>query len=213
MKRILIADDNATVRRGLRGVIQHHQDWGVCGETVDGREAIERARELLRMESRHYPGKRRSTAGRLTKATDSGSRHSKSSASPGAGSVEAQFQQRITASSYTILPWQFGCGQRHSRSGVFSIASHSTLQYLLPSVVIQVQGGCAHFLLCAAINPPSSSSRQREQCVREEINPSQIAEWCSSLVSVRPRKNYLLRVRPEPTGGSSCQSQIRVVVH
>jgi len=46
MKRILIADDNATVRRGLRSVIEHHQDWGVCGEAIDGREAIERAREL-----------------------------------------------------------------------------------------------------------------------------------------------------------------------
>ncbi|MCU1243606.1 MAG: two component transcriptional regulator, LuxR family [Candidatus Acidoferrum typicum] len=46
MKRILIADDNATVRRGLRGVIQHHEDWDVCEEAVDGRDAIEQAREL-----------------------------------------------------------------------------------------------------------------------------------------------------------------------
>jgi DNA-binding NarL/FixJ family response regulator len=46
MKRILIADDNATVRRGLRGVIEHNHDWNVCGEAIDGREAIERAREL-----------------------------------------------------------------------------------------------------------------------------------------------------------------------
>jgi DNA-binding NarL/FixJ family response regulator len=34
------------VRRGLRGVIEHHQDWDVCGEAIDGREAIQRAREL-----------------------------------------------------------------------------------------------------------------------------------------------------------------------
>jgi DNA-binding NarL/FixJ family response regulator len=46
MKRILIADDNATVRRGLRSLIATHRDWDVCGEAVDGREAIERAREL-----------------------------------------------------------------------------------------------------------------------------------------------------------------------
>lgn len=46
MKRILIADDNATVRRGLRGVVEHNEQWNVCGEAVDGREAIERAREL-----------------------------------------------------------------------------------------------------------------------------------------------------------------------
>jgi DNA-binding NarL/FixJ family response regulator len=46
MTRILIADDNANVRRGLRGVIQDHEDWDVCGEAVDGRDAIARAREL-----------------------------------------------------------------------------------------------------------------------------------------------------------------------
>ncbi|HLZ91904.1 MAG TPA: response regulator transcription factor [Candidatus Acidoferrum sp.] len=46
MKRILIADDNSAVRRGLRDLIQHHGDWDVCGEAVDGRQAVERAREL-----------------------------------------------------------------------------------------------------------------------------------------------------------------------
>jgi DNA-binding NarL/FixJ family response regulator len=46
MKRILIADDNAMVRRGLRDLIEHNHEWGVCGEAADGREAIERAREL-----------------------------------------------------------------------------------------------------------------------------------------------------------------------
>src|SRR5579859_6905973 len=46
MKRILIADDNPRVRRGLRNLIQHHDDWGVCGEAGNGREAVERAREL-----------------------------------------------------------------------------------------------------------------------------------------------------------------------
>ncbi len=46
MKRILIADDNATVRRGLRGLIGMHPDWDVCGEAANGREAIDRAREL-----------------------------------------------------------------------------------------------------------------------------------------------------------------------
>jgi DNA-binding NarL/FixJ family response regulator len=46
MKRILIADDNATVRRGLRDLIEHHDDWGVCGEAINGREAIEKARAL-----------------------------------------------------------------------------------------------------------------------------------------------------------------------
>jgi DNA-binding NarL/FixJ family response regulator len=46
MKRILIADDNPAVRRGLRDLIEHTSDWDVCGEAVNGRETIERAREL-----------------------------------------------------------------------------------------------------------------------------------------------------------------------
>jgi DNA-binding NarL/FixJ family response regulator len=46
MKRILIADDNPAVRRGLRDLIEHTSEWDVCGEAVNGREAIERAREL-----------------------------------------------------------------------------------------------------------------------------------------------------------------------
>ena len=46
MKRILIADDNATVRRGLRGLIEHNQEWDVCGEAVNGRDAIYQAHEL-----------------------------------------------------------------------------------------------------------------------------------------------------------------------
>jgi len=42
MKRILIADDNAAVRKGLRSLIENHEDWDVCGEAVNGRDAIER---------------------------------------------------------------------------------------------------------------------------------------------------------------------------
>ena len=46
MRRILIADDNPTVRRGLRGLIARNKDWDVCGEAIDGREAVQRTREL-----------------------------------------------------------------------------------------------------------------------------------------------------------------------
>jgi DNA-binding NarL/FixJ family response regulator len=46
MKRILIADDNALARRGLKLLIERHQDWRVVGEATNGRDAIERAREL-----------------------------------------------------------------------------------------------------------------------------------------------------------------------
>ena len=46
MTRILIADDHPTVRRGLRHLIESHREWQVCGEAVDGRDAINRAQEL-----------------------------------------------------------------------------------------------------------------------------------------------------------------------
>jgi len=46
MKRILIADDNARVRRGLRALIARNKDWDVCGEANDGLEAVQRTREL-----------------------------------------------------------------------------------------------------------------------------------------------------------------------
>jgi DNA-binding NarL/FixJ family response regulator len=46
MKRILIADDNERVRRGLRGLITRNEDWYVCGEANDGLEAVQRTREL-----------------------------------------------------------------------------------------------------------------------------------------------------------------------
>ena len=42
MVRILIADDSATVRRCLRGLLDHHADWLVCEEASNGKEAVER---------------------------------------------------------------------------------------------------------------------------------------------------------------------------
>lgn len=44
--RIVIADDHEIFRRGLRSLLESHSDWQVCGEAVDGREAIEKVREL-----------------------------------------------------------------------------------------------------------------------------------------------------------------------
>jgi DNA-binding NarL/FixJ family response regulator len=46
MTRILIADDNAMVRRGLRHLIESDASWQVCGEARNGREAVDRTREL-----------------------------------------------------------------------------------------------------------------------------------------------------------------------
>jgi DNA-binding NarL/FixJ family response regulator len=44
--RILIADDHEIVRRGIRSLIEGHAGWEVCGEVSDGRQAVEKAREL-----------------------------------------------------------------------------------------------------------------------------------------------------------------------
>jgi DNA-binding NarL/FixJ family response regulator len=44
--RILIADDHEIVRRGIRALIEGHGGWEVCGEAIDGREAVEKALEL-----------------------------------------------------------------------------------------------------------------------------------------------------------------------
>jgi len=46
MLRILLADDHDVVRRGLRDQLASHEDWEVCGEARDGREAVKLALEL-----------------------------------------------------------------------------------------------------------------------------------------------------------------------
>ncbi len=46
MLRILVADDHASMRRAIRQILESHDDWEVCGEAVDGREAIQKTREL-----------------------------------------------------------------------------------------------------------------------------------------------------------------------
>jgi DNA-binding NarL/FixJ family response regulator len=44
--RVLIADDHAAVRRGLRSVIESGRQWSVCGEASDGVEAVDLATQL-----------------------------------------------------------------------------------------------------------------------------------------------------------------------
>ncbi len=44
--RILIADDHELVRKGLRSVLDGQAGWTICGEAVNGREAVELARQL-----------------------------------------------------------------------------------------------------------------------------------------------------------------------
>jgi DNA-binding NarL/FixJ family response regulator len=45
MVRILLADDHDVLRRGLRQLIEEQPGWEVCAESVDGRKAVELAKE------------------------------------------------------------------------------------------------------------------------------------------------------------------------
>src|SRR3989441_12521784 len=44
--RILIADDHEAVRRCVRSLLASREDWDICGEAVDGYDAIRKAKEL-----------------------------------------------------------------------------------------------------------------------------------------------------------------------
>ncbi len=45
-KRILIADDHEMLRRGVRNTLQTELDLEICGEAVDGQDAVEKVRTL-----------------------------------------------------------------------------------------------------------------------------------------------------------------------
>jgi DNA-binding NarL/FixJ family response regulator len=44
--RILVVDDHAVVRRGVRSLLESHEGWTVCGEATTGRDAVEQSRHL-----------------------------------------------------------------------------------------------------------------------------------------------------------------------
>ena len=44
--RILIADDDPPIRRLLRRLVEQRTDWRVCGEAENGRDAIQRSKQL-----------------------------------------------------------------------------------------------------------------------------------------------------------------------
>ncbi|HUC29286.1 MAG TPA: response regulator transcription factor [Candidatus Acidoferrum sp.] len=44
--RILLADDHEIVRRGLCALLQKHEGWEVVGEAADGRDAVQKAKQL-----------------------------------------------------------------------------------------------------------------------------------------------------------------------
>ncbi len=43
--RILIADDNAVIRKAVRQILEAHEGWTVCYEAQDGLDAIEQAQQ------------------------------------------------------------------------------------------------------------------------------------------------------------------------
>lgn len=45
--RILLADDNEWVRRGVKNILAPVSDWEVCGEAQSGEEALQIAAEVL----------------------------------------------------------------------------------------------------------------------------------------------------------------------
>lgn len=44
--RILIVDDHAVVRRGVRSLLESHEGWEVCGEATNGRDAVTQSLRL-----------------------------------------------------------------------------------------------------------------------------------------------------------------------
>jgi DNA-binding NarL/FixJ family response regulator len=44
--RLLIVDDHEVVRRGVRSLLLEQSEFEVCGEAVDGQDALEKTREL-----------------------------------------------------------------------------------------------------------------------------------------------------------------------
>ena len=44
--RLLIVDDHEIFRRGLRALLEPSCDWQICGEAVDGFDAVEKCKSL-----------------------------------------------------------------------------------------------------------------------------------------------------------------------
>ena len=44
--RILIADDDASIRRLVRRILEEHSDWEVCGEAENGTDAVAKTAQL-----------------------------------------------------------------------------------------------------------------------------------------------------------------------
>src|ERR1700687_833608 len=44
--RVVLADDHAIVRKGIRAIVNGHPPWTVCGEAENGQQAIDLVLEL-----------------------------------------------------------------------------------------------------------------------------------------------------------------------
>jgi two-component system nitrate/nitrite response regulator NarL len=44
--RILVVDDSEAVHKLVRALLRHKSDWEICGDAVNGQEAISKVREL-----------------------------------------------------------------------------------------------------------------------------------------------------------------------
>lgn len=44
--KILIVDDHEVVRQGIRTILRSRPQWEVCGEAINGKDAIEKAKTL-----------------------------------------------------------------------------------------------------------------------------------------------------------------------
>src|SRR6266850_277710 len=44
--RMLVADDHEIVRRGLVSLLKSHAGWEICGEALDGRQAVDQVKQL-----------------------------------------------------------------------------------------------------------------------------------------------------------------------
>jgi len=44
--KVLIADDSSSVRRALSALVDRNPNWFVCGEAVDGEDAVRKVTEL-----------------------------------------------------------------------------------------------------------------------------------------------------------------------
>lgn len=46
MPTVLVVDDHAFIRRGVRSILEPFPEWELCGEAENGQEAIQKAGEL-----------------------------------------------------------------------------------------------------------------------------------------------------------------------